>query len=95
MSKQKFVVLRVVDGKEGFMASYAPQVAMAHEYESQEQAAATNVGSHPDAQKRRKPYRSIVIPWEHWNEFEVYSEREKGIDKFKAYPSENPTLDAR
>jgi hypothetical protein len=93
--KKTYVVLQVVDGEEGVMATYAPQIAMAHDYESMENAAISNVGSHPGAQKRGKPYRVIVIPWEAWNEFEVYSEKIKGRDSFRAYPSEDLTLQAR
>lgn len=91
-TKQKYVVLRVIDDRPGFMASYAPQVAMVHEYESPEDAATFNVGSHPDAQKRGKPYQVVVIPWEAWKVFDVFSERVKGRNQFTAYPTENPPI---
>lgn len=85
----KFVVLQVLDGKDGIMDTYAPQVATVQEYDSIEEAATFNVGSHPDAQKRGKPYRVVVIPWEHWHALDVYSNRIRGRDEFEAVPSEN------
>lgn len=56
----KYVVLSVVDGEEGWMATYSPQVAMVQDYDSPEDAATFNVGNHPDAAKRGKPYQVIV-----------------------------------
>lgn len=88
----KFVVLHVYDGEEGFMATYGPQVAMAHQYESMEKAACFNVGNHPDAEAKGKPYRVVVIPWESWNEFLVYSEAIEGKKDFRAYPNSGDTL---
>lgn len=88
----KFVVLTVVDGEEGIMASYEPQVATIQEYGEIEDAATSNVGTYPDAEKRGKPYRVVVIPAEHFNEFEVYHEKTRGKDGFRAYPSDNPTM---
>jgi hypothetical protein len=92
MAKQKYVVLQVVDGEDGFMETYSPQVAMVHEYESMEDAATFNVGSHPDAAERGKPYRTVVIPWEHWHVFDVYSNRIRGRNQFEALPTKNPPI---
>lgn len=91
-SEKEYVVLHVEEGHEGYMATYSPQVATIQEYESEEQAATFNVGNHPDAEKRGKPYRVIVIEAEHWHELEVFSESVRGVKQFHAYPSENPTL---
>lgn len=88
----KFAVLKVIDGKEGFMATYTPQVAMIHEYDSAEDAATFNVGTYPEYDERGHPYRVVVVPAEAWKEFEVFAESKKGERNFVAYPSENPTL---
>jgi hypothetical protein len=91
--KTKFVVLHVQDDPpDGYMPNYCPQTASVFTYESLEEAAVSNVGSHPDQRERGRPYRVIVIPLEEWHEFEVFSETVKGNDNFAAYPSDNPTL---
>jgi hypothetical protein len=94
MSKEKMVVLRVVPSTigKGWMDHYQPQIATASAFESFEQAARCNVGTYPEAKKTGKPYRVVVVPLEHWHEFEVYAEQIKGQDQFKAYPSEHPTF---
>lgn len=94
--RPEYVVLTVID-HERTMSTYGPQVAMAHEYESMEDAAVFNVGSHPDAQEKgNKPYkRVVVIPWEHWHVFDVYSESKQGHQEFAAYPTKNPPIRAR
>lgn len=100
LGRQKYVVLRVIEGDSGIMDTYGPQVAMVHEYDSAEDAAVFNVGSHPafDERLKRTPdnaaYRTVVVPWEHWLEFEVFSESVKGRREFKAYPTEHPTIRA-
>lgn len=88
----KVITLRVVDGEEGFMATYSPQVATVQDVKSLEDAAKFNVGSHPDYDQRGRPYRVIVVPQEHWHEFEVFSDAQKGRREFVAYPSTNPTF---
>lgn len=101
MGKPYYVVLKVISGSEGFTGTYRPQVAMAHNYESMEAAATFNIGTHPDFDERLKrtpdnaAYRSIVIPFEHWHEFEVFSESRKGQREFVAYPSEHLTIRSR
>jgi hypothetical protein len=89
---KEYVVLQVLDSHEDYMTTYSPQVASIQEYGDEESAAAFNVGSHPDAEARGKPYRVVVVPAEAWLEFEVFSESERGRRHFKAYPSEHPTL---
>lgn len=74
------------------MPGYHPQVASIQVYDSLPDAACFNVGNHPDAEQRDKPYRVIVIPECAWHEFEVFSESIRGEQDFKAYPSEHPTL---
>lgn len=94
----EYVVLTVIEDSEGkHMATYTPQVAMAHHYNSLQDAAVFNVGTHPDAKSKGKgPYkRVVVIPWEYWYVFDVYFETVKGKDTFKAYPTENPPIRAR
>lgn len=91
----KYVVLKVIDGEEGYMATYSPQLATVFEYDSEEAAAVSNVGSHPDARERGKPYRTVVIPWEHWHEFEVFSNRLYGCDVFEALPTADDHLTIR
>lgn len=86
------MVLSVVDGDEGYMATYAPQIATVQTFDSPEQAAAFNVGNHPAAEAAGKPYRSVVVPWDSWLEFEVFSESVRGTKRFSSYPSANPTL---
>jgi hypothetical protein len=90
--KTLYVALKVIEGAPGYMATYGPQIAMVNEFKTLEDAACTNIGTHPEAQKLGRPYRSVVIPFEHWNEFEVFSESIKGRQAFRAYPSEHPTL---
>lgn len=92
MEKISCVVLQVVDGEEGYMATYEPQLATIQEYDSLEDAACLNVGTYPDFDKKGKPYRVIVIPEKSWNEFEVFGESIKGTREFKAYPSEHRTI---
>jgi hypothetical protein len=92
MDRQKYVVLKVVDGAAGWMDTYSPQVAMVHEYDSPEDAATCNVGSHPDARERGKPYRVVVIPWDSWLAFDVHSNHIRGRDQFEAVPTENPPI---
>lgn len=88
----RYVVLKVYEGEPGVMATYGPQVASVHDYHSKERAACANVGSHPDYDKRGRPYRVVVVPLEHWHEFDVYSESVRGSRYFRAYPADNPTL---
>lgn len=88
----RYVVLKVIDGEPGFAPTYAAQVASIIEADSPEEAARFNVGSHPDAEKRGKPYEAIVIEESAWHEFQVYSERIAGVTDFRAYPSEDPTI---
>ena len=87
----KYVVLKVVDEKPGFLAHYSPQVAMVQDYDSVQDAATFNVGNHPDAQKNG-PYQVVVIPWEHWQVFDVHSNKIRGRDEFEAVPTENPPI---
>lgn len=99
MSKHpEYVVLTVVDGSnERSTPFYRPQLAMAHWFSSPEAAAVANVGTYPEAhEKGNNPYkRVVVIPWEHWQVFDVYVESIKGEEKFVAYPTENQPIRAR
>lgn len=91
MANEEYVVLKVTDSEPGH-TTYSLQVATIQDYENWDQAATFNVGSHPDADARVRPYRVIVIPAKHWHEFEVFSESVRGHRTFAAYPSEHPTI---
>lgn len=80
------VVLKLYDGDEKFMGRYNAQIATVQDFDSLEDAACCNVGSYPDYDERGKPYRTVVIPFEHWHEFDVHGESVKGQRGFKAYP---------
>lgn len=88
----QYVVLQVIEGNEGMMATYGPQVATIQDYENELDAATFNVGSHPDYDERGRPYRVVVIPYEHWKEYEVHSDSIQGNRKFVAYPSTDLTI---
>lgn len=85
----RYVVLHVYDNDkgEGWMPTYAAQIATIQEYASPEEAACSNVGNHPEAKATGKPYRVVVIEESAWQEFQVYSESTKGRDDFVAYPN--------